>query len=135
MLWFYDHLEVFVLGLFASGVALHFAMRRLERRRYLELREAYEVAVRDSRESVGDPAAVVREAELHRTFMNARPLGWFDGFGACVVRWLKYCAVFALVTLFFRGPILRGEEEYARARGRSGVSTSTSSENGHFHRR
>ncbi len=114
MLWFYEHLEFFVLGLFASGIALHFAVRRLERLRYQVLRDAYEEAIRDSRESDGDPSALVREAELHRAFMSSRMPGWFDGFGGCVVRWVKYCAVFALVAYFFKGPIVWGEEEYAK---------------------
>ena len=125
MLWFYEHLEFFVLGLFASGITLHFAVRRMERQRYLLLRVAYEDAVRDSRESDGDPAAVVREAELQRAFMNSWLPGWFHGFGGCVVRWSKYAAAFALVALFFKGPIMRGEEEFARARARDAVGTST----------
>ena len=85
MLWFYEHLDLFVFGLFASGITLHFVVRRMERQRYLVLRNAYEDAVRDSRESDGDPAAVVREAELHRAFMNSWLPGWFHGFGGCVV--------------------------------------------------
>ena len=119
MLWFYEHLEFFVFGLFASGIALHFAVRRMERQRYLVLRNAYEDAVRDARESGGDPAAVVREAELQRAFMNSWLPGWFHGLGGCVVRWSKYAAVFTLVALFFKGPIMRGEEEYAKQRART----------------
>lgn len=118
MLWFYEHLEFFVLGLFASGITLHFVVRRMERQRYLVLRDAYEDAVRDSRESDGDPATVVREAELQRAFMNSWLPGWFHGFGGCVVRWSKYAAVFTLLAYFFKGPIMRGEEEYARRRAR-----------------
>lgn len=123
MLWFYEHLEFFVLGLFASGVTLHFAMRRLERQRYMVLRAAYEDAVRDSRESNGDPAAVVGEAELQRAFMNSWLPGWFDGLGRCLGRWLKYCAAFTLVALFFRGPILKGEEDYAKRQDRAAAAT------------
>ncbi len=119
MPWFYEHLEFFVFGLFASGIALHFPVRRMERQRYLVLRNAYEDAVRDARESGGDPAAVVREAELQRAFMNSWLPGWFHGFGGCVVRWSKYAAVFTLVALFFKGPIMRGEEEYAKERART----------------
>lgn len=114
MLWFYEHLELFVLGIFATGVTLHFVVSRMERQNYLELRAAYEEAVRETRESDGDPAAVVREAELYRAFMNSWLPGWLDGFGRCVGRWLKLCAVFTLVAYFFKGPIMRGEEEHAR---------------------
>ena len=47
MLWFYGHLETFVLGVFAFGIVLHFVRRRGERHRYIELRAAYEDAVRE----------------------------------------------------------------------------------------
>ena len=113
MLWFYGHLETFVLGVFAFGIVLHFVRRRGERQRYLELRVAYEDAVRESREGGDDPAAVVREAELHRAFMNSGMPGWFEGFGRCAARWLRYSAVAALLLLFLRGPILQGEARYA----------------------
>ena len=114
MLWFYEHLELVVLGIFATGVALHFVVRRMERQTYLELRVAYEGAVRETRQGDGDPAAVVREAELYRAFMNSWLPGWFEGFGRRIGRWLKLCAVFTLVAFFFKGPIMRGEEEYAK---------------------
>jgi hypothetical protein len=114
MLWFYGHLETFVLGVFAFGIVLHFVRRHRERRRYVELRAAYEYAVQEARQSDGNPAAVVREAELHRAFLNSGMPGWFEGFGQVVGRSLKFCAVFALVAFFLRGPIVRGEEKYAR---------------------
>lgn len=114
MLWFYENLEVFVFGLFVSGLTLHFVTRRWDRQNYLELQTAYENALHHTRETRGDPAAVVRLAELHRAFMRSRLPGWFDGFGRCIGRWLKLCVVFTLVAFFFRGPIMRGEEEYAR---------------------
>ena len=113
MLWFYGHLETFVLGVFAFGILLHFVRRRGERQRYIELRAAYEDAVREARQSDGYPAAVVREAELRRTIMNSEMPGWFQGFGRCAARWLKYSAAAALLLLFLRGPILQGEASYA----------------------
>ena len=125
MLWFYEHLELVVLGIFATGVTLHFAVRRMERQTYLELRAAYEGAVRESRKRNGAPAAVVREAELHRAFMNSWLPGWFDGFGRCVSRWLKVCAVFTLAAFFFRGPIMRGEDEFAKRQARREMAQPT----------
>jgi len=122
MLWFYGHLETFVLGVFAFGIVLHFVRRRGERQRYIELRAAYEDAVRETREGGDDPAAVVREAELHRAFMNSGMPGWFEGFGRCAARWLRYSAVAALLLLFLRGPILQGDARYAR--GHAGAAAS-----------
>ncbi|MCX6634257.1 MAG: hypothetical protein NT090_04100 [Acidobacteria bacterium] len=119
MLWFYGHLETFVLGVFAFGIVLHFVRRRGERQRYIELRAAYEDAVRETSESDGDPAAVVREAELRRTIMNSEMPGWFQGFGRCAARWLKYSAAAALLLLFLRGPILQGEARYERRQAKA----------------
>jgi len=128
MVWVYGNLEFVVLGLFITGIALHFLKRRGNRRRYLELRIAYEVAIRETRESGGAPPAIVREAELRRSFADARMPGWFDGFGRTVGRWVKYCTVATLLALFLRGPILRGEADYARRNQRPGVaSTGTAS--------
>ena len=119
MLWFYGHLETFVLGVFAFGVVLHFVRRRGERQRYIELRAAYEDAVREAHQSDGDPAAIVREAELHRAFMNSGMPTWFEGFGRRVVRWLRYSAALALVLLFLRGPILQGEAKHERRQAKA----------------
>jgi hypothetical protein len=114
MQWVYGHLEILVLSIFAFGVSLHFVKRRGDRQRYLELRAAYEDAVRETREGGDAPAAVVREAELHRAFMNSEMPGWFEGFGRYAARWLRYSAVAALLLLFLRGPILQGEARYER---------------------
>ena len=127
MLWFYEHLEFFVLGLFVSGITLHFVMRRLERQRYMVLRAAYEDAVRDSRESDGDPAAVVREAELHRAFMSSRMPGWFEGFGRSLRTVMKVSAGFTLLALFLKGPIERGEADYANRQAKAAQVTSAQS--------
>ena len=108
-----------VLGLFAFGIVLHFVRRRGERQRYIELRAAYEDAVREASESCGDPAAVVREAELHRAFMNSGMPGWFEGFRRCAARWLRYSAAAALLLLFLRGPILQGEARYERRQAKA----------------
>lgn len=122
MLWFYGNLEILVLGVFSSGISLHFLRRRVERKRYLALRAAYEDAVREAREAGADPAAFVREAELHRAFMNSGMPQWFDGFGRCVGQWLRYSVVVALVLLFFRGPILQGEARYERKQAKATAS-------------
>jgi hypothetical protein len=119
MLWFYGHLETFVLGVFAFGLLLHFVRRRGERHRYIELREVYEDAVREAHQSDGDPAAIVREAELRREFMTSGMPGWFEGFGRWAARWLKYSAVVALVLVFLRGPILQGEARYERRQAKA----------------
>lgn len=123
MVWVYGNLEFVVLGLFITGIALHFLKRRGDRSSYLELRIAYEVAIRETRESGGAPPAIVREAELRRSFADARMPGWFDGFGRTVGRWVKYCTVATLLALFLRGPILRGEADYARRNQRPGVAS------------
>jgi hypothetical protein len=119
MLWFYGHMEAFVFGFFAFGIVLHFVRRRCERHRYVELREGYEDAVREAHRSDGDPSAIVREAELHRAFMNSGMPGWFEGLGRCIARWLKNSAAVALVLLFLRGPILQGEERYERRQAKA----------------
>jgi hypothetical protein len=123
MVWVYGNLEFVVLGLFITGIALHFLKRRGDRSSYLELRIAYEVAIRETRESGGAPPAIVREAELRRSFADARMPGWFDGFGRTLGRWVKYCTVATLLALFLRGPILRGEADYARRNQRPGVAS------------
>jgi hypothetical protein len=123
MVWVYGNLEFIVLGLFITGIALHFLKRRGDRSSYLELRIAYEVAIRETRESGGAPPAIVREAELQRSFADARMPGWFDGFGRTLGRWVKYCTVATLLALFLRGPILRGEADYARRNQRPGVAS------------
>lgn len=124
MQWFYGHLEFFILGVFAAGIAVHFSRRRADRRRYLDLRSAFEEAIRESHESGGAPPAIVREAELRRCFAEARMPGWFEGFGRTLATWAKYCAVVTLLALFLRGPILRGEADYARRNHRPGVASS-----------
>lgn len=121
-MWFYENLGGVAGGIFATGVALHFLARGQERRRYRALRLAYEDAVGETRALGGNPAAVVREAELYRAFMSSGLPGWFDGFGRCIRRWLKVCAAFTLLALLLRGPIERGEEEYARRQARSGAA-------------
>ena len=133
MLWFYGHLETFVLGVFAFGIVLHFVRRRGERQRYLELRAAYEDAVREAREAGANPAAFVREAELRRAFMNSGMPGWVDGFGRCVARWLKYSTVSAVVLLFLRAPILQGEARYEKKQAK--VTAALPLAGGKAHRR
>ncbi len=118
-MWFYENLEGIVGTIFATGISLHFLGRWGERRRYLELRRTYEDAVRETRETEGNPAAVVREAELYRAFMNSWLPGWFEGFGRSVRTWLKFCAAFTLLAFFLKGPIERGEEEYAKKHSRA----------------
>jgi len=121
-MWFYENLESIVGGIFAAGVALHFLTRWRERQRYRELRRAYEHSVRETRELDGAPAAVVREAELYRAFMHSWLPGWFEGFGRCVRTWLKFCAAFTLLAFFLKGPIERGEEEYAKRQARAAAA-------------
>ncbi len=134
MQWFYGHLEFFILGVFAAGIAAHFSRRRADRRRYRELRSDFENAIRETRESGGAPPAIVREAELRRCFADSRMPGWFEGTGQAVVRWAKYCAVATLVALFLRGPILRGEADYARRASRGGVAGTSSRPSSSAHR-
>jgi len=122
MAWFYENLELIVGGIFATGVAMHFSTRWLERQNYLELRAEYEHALRHTRETRGDPAAVVRQTELYRAFMRSSFPGWFDGFGRCLRLWLEFCAVFTLVAFFFKGPIMHGEEEYAKKQARAAAA-------------
>jgi len=121
-MWFYENLGGIVGGLFATGLALHFFVRSQERRSYRDLRLGYESAVRETSELGGDPTAVVREAELYRAFMSTRLLGWFEGFGGCIRRWLKYCAAFTLLALFLKGPIERGEAEIAKKQARAAAA-------------
>lgn len=125
MQWFYGHLEFFILGMLVTGIAIHFLELRKERRRYRELRREYEEAIRETRDSGGAPPAIVREAELRRFFAEARMPGWLEGLGRTVTRWAKVSAVVALVALFLRGPILRGEESYARRVSRGGVAATS----------
>ena len=126
MQWFYGHLELFILGVFAVGPSVHFLKRRADRGRYLALRGAYEESVRETRESGGAPPAIVREAELQRSFSDARMQGWLEGLGRTTARWAKYAAVATLVALFLRGPILRGEADYARRIARGGIAGASS---------
>ncbi|MBI5068691.1 MAG: hypothetical protein HZB56_10665 [Deltaproteobacteria bacterium] len=121
-MWFYENLGSIVGGLFATGVGLHFFVRSQERNRYRSLRRAYENAVGETRALDGDPAAVVREAELYRAFMHSWLPGWFEGFGRCIRTWLKYCAAFALLALFLKGPIERGEAEIAKKQARAAAA-------------
>ncbi len=121
-MWFYENLEGIVGGIFASGLALHFLARWRDRRRYMRLRRAYEVSVRETRRMGGDATAVVREAELYRAFMNSWLPGWFEGFGGCVCTWLKFCAAVTLLALFLKGPIERGEEAYAKRQERAAAA-------------
>jgi hypothetical protein len=131
---FCGHLEFFILGKFAAGIAVHFSRRRADRRRYRELRSAYEGAIRETQESVGAPPAIVREAELRRSFADARMPGWFEGFSRTVATWANYCAVAALLALFLRGPILRGEADHGRRASRGGVAGSSSRPSSGAHR-
>ena len=118
-MWFYDNLELVVGGIFVSGVAMHFAGRWRDRRRYLRLRRAYTDAIREARDGGAEPANVVRAAELHRAFMNSWMPGWLEGFGRCVRTWLKVCAAFALLAFFLKGPIERREEDFKRRQARA----------------
>lgn len=113
-MWFYENLWSFVGAVFASGLALHFAARWRQRLRYRALRRAYEEAVRWAREAEREPADVVRAVELHRALMNSWLPGWFEGFGRSLRTTAKVCAVIALVALFLKRPIERGEAEYAK---------------------
>ena len=116
-MWVYDNLEACIAGVFASGVAMHFAGRWQYRRRYLALRDAFEHAVRRVQATDQDPAAVVRCAELERDFMQARWLGWCPGLGARVRTMLKVCAALILLAFLLKGPIERGEAEQAARAG------------------
>ncbi len=103
----YDHLGKLLIGLFATGVAVHFARRHHERLRYGALRAAYEAALRDARDSGADPAAIVYLTELHREFMRAWCPTWLDGFGLRLRFMAKLCAALALVALFLKAPLER----------------------------
>jgi len=120
--WFYENIWNIVGGIFAAGLSTHFIARSGERRRYMVLRSAYEEAVRETRDTGGDPAAVVREAELYRAFMNTWLPSWFEGFGRSIRTWLKVCAAFTLLAFFLKGPIERGEEEYAKRQARAATA-------------
>ncbi len=113
-MWFYENLELVIGGIFASGLVLHFAARGQQRGRYMALRRACEDAVRAARETDREPAAVVRAAELHRTLMNSWLPGWFEGFGRSLRTTLTICAALTVLALFLKGPIERGETDYAR---------------------
>ena len=111
----YDNLELCLASVFAVGVLSHFAQRRRHRRRYLALRAACEMAVREVQESEAQPGAVVHWKELERELMRAYFPGYFVGLGRRVNTMLKLCAALALFALFLKGPIERGEAEARRA--------------------
>jgi hypothetical protein len=89
-MWVYENLEMCIGGVFAAGIAEHFFRRWRHRRRYRLLRTVFERAVRTVRANEGDPAAVVRCAELERDFMRAWSAtprgGWSRGPGRRTVR-------------------------------------------------
>lgn len=113
-MWIYENLGLIIGGVFIAGLGRHFTSRRRHRRSYVALRDAYEAAVREVRESSGDSAALVRGQELHREFMRAYYPGWFEGFGRRLRTVAKVCAALTLLAYFLKGPIERGEEEYAK---------------------
>ncbi len=113
-MWFYENLELMIGGLFTFGVTLHFAARARQRLRYRVLRRACEDAVREARETDREPVAVIRAAELHRALISSWLPGWFEGFGRNLLRTLKLCAAVTAIALFLKGPIERGEAEYAK---------------------
>jgi hypothetical protein len=113
-MWVYENLEFIIGGVFAAGLARHFAARRRHRRSYLALRRAYEDAVQEVRETDGAASAVVREQELHREFMRAYFPTWLEGFGGRLRSTAKLCAALTLLAFFLKGPIERGEAEAAR---------------------
>jgi hypothetical protein len=108
-MWVYENLEMCIGGVFAAGIAEHFFRRWWHRRRYRVLRQAFERAVRTVRATEGDPAAVIRCAELERDFMRACWLGWSFGLGARVRGMLKLCAGLTLLAFLLNGPIERRE--------------------------
>ena len=113
-MWFYENLGLIIGGVFVAGLSGHFTSRRRHRRSYVALRDAYEEAVREVRESGGDADALVRGQELHREFMRAYYPGWFEGFGRRLRTVAKVCAALTLLAYFLKGPIERGEEEYGK---------------------
>ncbi len=106
-MWVYENLEMCIGGVFVAGIAEHFLRRWRHRQRYRILRQALERAVRTVRATEGDPAAVVRCAELERDFMRAWWLGWSFGLGARVRGLLKLCAALTLLAFILRAPIER----------------------------
>ena len=124
-MWIYENLGLIISGIFIIGLSGHFTSRRRHRRSYVALRDAYEEAVREVRESGGDAAALVRGQELHREFMRAYYPGWFEGFGRRVRTMAKVCAALTLLAFFLKGPIERGEEEYARKQAHAATAAKT----------
>jgi hypothetical protein len=120
-MWVYENLEMCIGGIFVAGIAEHFLRRWRHRRRYQVLRQAFERAVRTVRATEGDPAAVVRCAELERDFMRAWWLGWSFGLGARARGMLKLCAALTLLAFILKGPIERHESR--RNRGFAGASS------------
>ncbi len=104
-MWLYENLKMCVAGVFVAGIAEHFFRRWRHRRRYRVLRKALERAVRTVHATEGDPAAVVRCAELERDFMRAWWLGWSFGLGARVRGMLKLCAALTLLAFILKVPI------------------------------
>ena len=108
-MWVYENLEMCIGGVFAAGVAEHFFRRWRHRQRYRFLRQAFERSVRTVHATEGDPAAVVRCAELERDFMRAWWPSWSFGLGARVRGMLKLCAGLTLLAFVLKGPIERRE--------------------------
>lgn len=124
-MWFYENLGLIVGGVFVAGLSGHFTSRRRHRRSYVALRDAYELAVREVRESGGDADALVRGQELHREFMRAYYPGWFEGFGRRLRIMAKVCAALTLLAFFLKGPIERGEVEFVKRQALSVVAEKT----------
>ncbi len=121
-MWVYENLEICIGGVFAAGIAEHFLRRWRHRWRYRVLRQAFERAVRTMRVTEGDPAAVVRCAELERDFMRASWLGWSFGLGARVRGMLKLCAGLTMLAFVLKGPIERREARTDSARARAATA-------------
>jgi hypothetical protein len=125
-MWVYENLEFIIGGVFVAGLGGHFAARWRHRRGYATLRRAYENAVREVRDTGGDPAALVRGQELHREFMRACLPGWFDGFGHRLRMMAKLCAGLTLLAFLLKGPIEHGEATAARkAQARAAAANAT----------
>lgn len=127
---FYENLWTIIGAVFASGLALHFAARWRQRRRYRTLRRVYEEAVRGAREAAREPADVVRAVELHRALMNSYLPGWLEGFGRSLLSNVKVCAALTLLALFLKGPIERGEAEYAKGQAQAAAFASERKDEG-----
>ena len=121
----YDNLGLLVAGAFTVGVTGHFTARWRHRHRYFALRDVYEGALRDARESGGDTSAVVRWQELQREFMRASLPRWLDGFGRRLLLMTKVCGALTLVALFFKAPLER-REAIRQASARSAVEAAAS---------